>query len=152
MPVCQGIGNLLNRMKKSIVELNIFHSNTSSVIDDNEIRTELISTRIFLLFLVVSLGILAGYISEIQVEKTVEISYPNYDQYLKLYKQYSTIISCPCTTVSFPYEQFLNVKVTYHQICQSIYTTQFWINLIKSSSIIKQPSPTFRYLGGPLFQ
>ncbi|CAF4326962.1 unnamed protein product, partial [Adineta steineri] len=99
-----------------------------------------------------SLGILTGYISEIQVEKTVEISYPNYDQYLKLYKQYSTIISCPCTTVSFPYEQFLNVKVTYHQICQSIYTTQFWINLIKSSSIIQQPSPTFRYLGGPLFQ
>ncbi|CAF3998401.1 unnamed protein product [Adineta steineri] len=135
MPVCQGIGNLLNRMKKSIVELNIFHSNTSSAIDENEIKIELISTRIFLLFLVVFLGILTGYISEIQ-----------------LYKQYSTIISCPCTTVSFPYEQFLNVKVTYHQICQSIYTTQFWINLIKSSSIIQQPSPTFRYLGGPLFQ
>ncbi|CAF1587044.1 unnamed protein product, partial [Adineta steineri] len=152
MPICQRIGNLLSRLKKSIVELNIFHSNISSITDENEIRTEILSTRTFFLFLVVSLAVLTGYISQIQVEKTFEISYPNYDQYLNLYKRYSTIVSCPCTTVSIPYEKFINIKATYHQVCQSIYTTNFWINLIKSSSIYQQPSPTFRYVGGPLFQ
>ncbi|UJR12743.1 hypothetical protein I4U23_016917 [Adineta vaga] len=110
-----------NKGKEKISHLNLFYSRHRQIINnDYDLRTQIISTRIFLIFLFVSLSVLALYTSQVSINMLITIRSPSYDQYSRIYSQYSQSLSCSCTTISIPYDQFLNVSVIrFHQICQS---------------------------------
>jgi hypothetical protein len=141
--------------KEKLIKLNIFHSNHPEIIvDEHELKTQIISTRVFLILLIIPLLILAVYTSEVPITTTITVDSPSYDKYSRMYSQYSRSLSCPCTTISIPYNQFLDVQVArFHQVCQSVYVTTDWSTIIDNAHLHQTIFPEdFRKVGGRLFQ
>ncbi len=91
----------LARLRTGISTFNIFESNTPLDNDQYEHKTQLISTRIFLILLILSLTILLLYTSQVQVTHTITVDSPPLDHYLSLYEDYGDKVICPCTTIAF---------------------------------------------------
>jgi hypothetical protein len=73
------------------------------------------------------------YNSLINVTQTVNIESPTMTQYLQLYSTYPQTLTCPCTQISISYGVFLDVQYTLHQACDSVFTTEDWINFLYQS-------------------
>ena len=116
-------------MKVTINDFNLFPS-VSPTIDQNEIKTQKISTKLFCILLVLIITILLLYTSLIRVVKTVTINDPTVDKYVELYDQYSQTLSCPCTKILINYEDILEIQYLFHPICYSDFIDQEWITLL----------------------
>ena len=104
------------------------------IIDEYEIRTQTISTRLFFVALFVSLITLTIYTSAVPVNTTIIVDWPSYETYSRIYSQYSESLSCPCSNISMRYDEFLDVQaIRFHQICQSVYVTTNWSSLIAAA-------------------
>ncbi len=93
------------RLKHYLTTLNIFPSVPPST-DEHELRTQRISTRLFIFLLIVLMTILLFYTSLVKVTKTVNVYKPPLAQYEQLYATYSQALTCPIlkyrsTTTSF---------------------------------------------------
>jgi len=138
-------------LKQFLINFNVFRSHFAPTTDQYKIKTQIIATRIYLLLLVVSFFTLITHTSQVEVTQSVTVRYPSYDQFLSLSGVYSQTLSCPCTNLSIAYDQFIYLNATYHQVCESVYTTPVWQQLIDSTANENQTSWNFRYIGGPLF-
>ncbi|CAF2583100.1 unnamed protein product [Rotaria sp. Silwood2] len=98
-----------------------------------ELKTQLISTRIYIVLLPVILGVLVIYKAEVFVITTVIIESPLYSTYLNLYKSYSESLSCPCTTIAIQQDQFINVDVRLHQVCSSDFISDRYFEFLSRS-------------------
>jgi hypothetical protein len=61
-------------------------------------------------------------------------------QYLQLYSIYPQTLTCPCTQISINYNIFLDIQYTFHQVCDSVFITEDWIDFLSqilTSGIIK---------------
>ena len=142
---------LVNVLKRLLFNLNIFRSHFAPTADPYKIRTQIIATRVYLVLLAVTFFILVTYTSQVKVTHSVGIKYPTYEQFLRLDSIYSGTLSCPCSIISISYDQFIYLNASYHQICESVYTTSIWRQLIDSTTNNSEISLNFRYIGGPLF-
>lgn len=113
-------------IKQRIIELNLFPTIPPSQ-DQKIIRLGQITTRIYLILLLVSIFILAVYTSLTQetiivIDKSLTIS-----KYLKLFNQYSQTLQCPCNHITVKYEKFITqYKPQYHSICSSDFILSNW--------------------------
>ena len=140
-----------NKIIEKIIKLNIFQSTRPELVINNfELKTQIISTRVFFVLLCVPLFVLAVYTSQIPVTTMITVPRPSYNNYSLMYSHYSQPLSCPCSTVSIRYGQFLTVQATrFHQICQSVYVTIDWTSLINDAHLYHVIFPEdFRLLGG----
>ena len=142
---------LLARLRASIATFNIFQSNTPSDNDEYEHKTQLISTRFFIILLILSLTILVVYTTQIQVTHTITRDSPTISQYLSLHETYGDKVTCPCTQIAFPQKKFISLTPIFHQVCSSDFTTNKWINPLLAASPTYLSSD-FRSTGGILFQ
>jgi hypothetical protein len=121
--------------------------------DEYELQNERISTRVFIILLTIILTILLLYTSLESVTKTVNIKSPTLAQYSKLYATYPQTLTCPCTQISINYGKFLHVEYSFHQVCNSIFVTENWINYLAT---LEGPDTVynddFRYSGTFTFQ
>ncbi|CAF3256576.1 unnamed protein product [Rotaria sp. Silwood2] len=146
---------LWSKVQELITKFNLFSSPSPPTGDvEFEIKTQIISTRSYLLPFSVSLFVLAIYIGEVPVTTTITMHSPSYEQYSYLYQQYPRSLSCPCTTISTRYNEFIDVKVArYHQVCESVYVTPIWpfafANLVRFQRIYIFD---FRAIGSPFFK
>ena len=143
------------RMKQFLTKFNLFSSPTPLTGDvEYEIKIQVISTRIYLVLLIVPLVILGIYTSQISVTNTVIVSSPSYNNYSILYQQYPQSLSCPCTIVSIRYEQFMKIEVArYHQVCDSVYITPTWSFVIRDVLRLRRLfNADFRVTGGFFFE
>jgi hypothetical protein len=139
-------------MKHYFYTLNIFPSIPPSI-DEHELRNQIISTRLFIFFLILSLGILLLYTSLINVTQTVNVKTPTISQYSKLYSTYSQTLSCPCNKISINYDTFIQIKYTLHQVCNSVFVTKYWTDyLLTSSENTPLSVNDFRWTGSFTFQ
>ncbi len=136
----------------------MFHS-TPLEIEDIDIvykrRTDIISTRVYIFLLVALLCAFVVYRSQAPIPKAVTIEKPSYENYLNLSDQYRQSLSCPCTKISYRYDQFIQLKVArFHEVCRSVYVTPAWIFFIADSNGSREASFTtdFRVTGIPFFQ
>ena len=58
---------------------------------------------------------------------TVVISDITPDTFKKLFSEHSESLSCPCTTSSIPYKNFVSNNVTMHPVCLSDFIDRQWI-------------------------
>jgi hypothetical protein len=42
-------------------------------------------------------------------------------------------LTCPCSKISINYNTFIQINYTLHQVCNSIFVTQYWINYLADS-------------------
>jgi hypothetical protein len=109
-----------------IRSFNLFQSIPPST-DEFNLRNERISTRLFVISFIFSMTILLTYTSLISVTKTVTIDTPTLTKYSNLYSKYSQTLACPCKEISIKYKSFLQVNYTLHQVCNSIFVNESFI-------------------------
>jgi len=89
---------------------------------------QIISTRLFAVFLFISLLIVLIYASSMNVNYEVTLDHftlADFEKYEQLYPQ---TIHAPCNEVSIPYNQFLNISPIFHEVCSSVFVRQTWIS------------------------
>ncbi|CAF3881072.1 unnamed protein product [Adineta steineri] len=123
----------LYKLKHYISTFNIFPS-VPPTTDEYRLRNQRISTRLFIVLLVISLSILVLYTSLINITETVNIETPSIIEYEQLYNSHSQTLTCDCTEISINYEKFIQIQYTPHQICHSDFVTQNWTNYLAASS------------------
>jgi hypothetical protein len=78
---------------------------------------------------------------------------PSLNEYLTLVHQSS--LQCPCSKVGVAYEKFIQIEPVYHEICQSNFITDDWLNHLLSlyeKSPINSSSSDFRRIAVFQFQ
>jgi hypothetical protein len=142
---------LINEAKEAIRNLNLFRS-IPPVQDALKLRKQLFSTRLFLLLFIISLITFTIYTSQVTIIRRVTVQNPSYSSYKQLFAQYSHTLSCPCTTISIPQKEFLQLNASYHTVCSSKFVQQQWMNLLSRSQTTSIASFEFRYTGASFFQ
>ena len=135
-----------------VQEFNIFPSLPLAT-DPHVLRSQKISTWLFILLLIIAMGVLVFYNTFIPVQKTITVKQPTYDQYLSLYSTYSDNLQCPCRTVSITYKKFLQLNYTLHQTCSSFLVTEQWIQYLAATKFrIELRQDDFRAISHHAFQ
>ncbi|UJR23362.1 hypothetical protein I4U23_026372 [Adineta vaga] len=96
----------------------------------SELSVQRVSTMIFIFLSILLLTMPSIYISyTISTDPYYRqsIIQPSYLTYLTLYSKYPESLSCQCNQISISYATFLQIKVTLHQICISVFVTNNWI-------------------------
>jgi hypothetical protein len=76
------------------------------------------------------MSILLLYTSLIREIKTFKVDTPSFVEYSDLYSTYSQTLTCPCSKITINYEKFLRVKYTLHQVCNSNFVHDYWIDYL----------------------
>jgi hypothetical protein len=99
-------------------------------------QQEIVATRMYFLFISISIVILIFYtslITQVQVVTEDRPSIAKFEQ-LRTNGKYSDTLECPCQNIVIPHESFLFITPRYHQICLSdfILASSDWLNLLYS--------------------
>ena len=133
-------------------KLNLFRSTRPpDRNDEHQLKNELLSTRLFICLLFISLVILVIYTSQVQVTQTITIDSPTLEHYSSLYQDHSQTLTCPCTRLAIAREEFISLAPTFHQVCASDFVTTNWSSFINAAAGT-YVSSDFRYTGALLFQ
>ncbi|CAF0767800.1 unnamed protein product [Adineta steineri] len=140
------------KIKNFLRKLNLFPSIPPST-NETDLRNQRISTRLFIIALVFSIIIVITYNSLIYVTMIGNINSPNLKKYLDLYSQYPQTLTCPCTNITIKYEKFLEINYTLHQLCNSTFVTNDWLDYLDEAET-DDVSSTFdlRFSGIYIFQ
>ncbi|CAF0844698.1 unnamed protein product [Adineta steineri] len=131
------IRNLVNRIWKKFLELNLFKKHSSN---EHTLEEELLSTRIYLIALIVCLSIITITVALI-VRPVDKIEYkPSHEKFSQLLRKYPNTLHCPCSKSSTNYDKFVTNKVSFHQVCSSEFIQQTWIEKIFTNENISMKS------------
>lgn len=104
-------------MLEKLRKLNWF-ADTSGKNEQNEkiLHDQLLTTRIYLIFLTTGILVLAMVAFFEKVTIRVTVNNPSFDTYKKLDATFSNTLSCPCSNIAVSYSAFLSMETTYHQV------------------------------------
>ncbi|CAF4922381.1 unnamed protein product, partial [Rotaria socialis] len=92
-----------------------------------------ISTWLYVTLLTTTMTFITVFTMNASYWTTVTIYSPSEKQYEALYQQYPDTIRCPCTSISNPYESFVQVTLRQHQVCESYFIQPWWYESFDSS-------------------
>lgn len=119
--------NLAHRLLQSFLQLNLYGKSGS---DEGTILKELISTRIYVCSLAITILIVA-IASAFLVRNINNVEYsPTQQTFSQLVHDYPYTLHCPCSTIGIPYDKFVTTHVTFHQVCSSDFIQQTWIDMV----------------------
>ncbi|CAF4129948.1 unnamed protein product, partial [Adineta steineri] len=139
--------------------LNLFESLATQT-NPNRLRTELISTRIYMVLMTIAIVILALFTALENTTQSINIQNPSqdtfdryYSEYLtRLQSEYSTTFQCSCSQIEIPYRTFINITYKLHPVCSSVFVSHSWINLLFSPDMTYYYPIDFRSSGNGQFQ
>lgn len=148
----QRLHALPNQIMHYLLNLNLFATKSPST-NALDLRVQRISTRIYVLALLVSSCTLLIYTSVSPVIKTVTIHSPDLDEYQKLYSEHRQSLSCPCTKVSTSYQNLVDIQYSLHQVCNSSFVGERWIRSVERAVSVEDPYRVdFRRIGPKMFR
>lgn len=114
-------------------------------------QTERISTRTFIIALIVTFVFLFIYISAVNITSVITVSLPTYQQFNDLCLLHAESLSCPCSKISSNYRAYIHLTYSLHHVCKSIYVTERWRQFISPTT---EPIAfvDFRTMGSLMFQ
>ncbi len=139
-----GVSELWKKLKEFSRNYNIFPSVPPSN-DEHELRTQRITTRLFIILFISSMTILFLYTSLIRRTKTINVEEPSFVQYSHLYSTYSQTLTCPCSKISMNYDELLRINYTLHQVCNSNFVDPSWFNYLGGYADAAVPMDDFRF-------
>ncbi|CAF1364363.1 unnamed protein product [Adineta steineri] len=116
----------LLKTKDFVISFNLFKDPYKQSAHD--LNNQRITTRVFIILMIITLSLLILYTSLTIVTETVTVRQPTTDVYTVLQTKYSQTLVCPCTQITIDYEKFISFHPTFHQICSSDFITTQWIN------------------------
>ena len=141
--------SLTAKVRKFVVALNFFKDPERK--SDHDLRNQYISTRLFIVLMIITLSILISFTSLTVIIQTVTIKQPTIDIFLELQTMYPQTLVCPCSQILIDHKQFISFDPTFHQICSSNFTSKEWINYLIFVTSNNALSFDFRALGPPYF-
>jgi hypothetical protein len=136
-------------MKEFTINLNLFKDPEKQSVHD--LRNQCISTRLFIIFIIIALSVLVLYTSLTIVTHTATIKQPSVNVYVELHTKYSQTLICPCTQITIDYEQFISFHPTFHQICSSDFVTKQWIQYFIIAAGYSSNTLDLRTIGSSYF-
>ena len=112
--------------------LNLFESRS---IDGEEIRRERLTTRVYLGFLLLFFLGLVIYGVVFSRTITVTISRPDENEFKRILNEHPETVQCSCSRISIQYREFVAFQVSYHEVCDSGFLKQAWIDAIYGANI-----------------
>ncbi|CAF3985031.1 unnamed protein product [Rotaria sordida] len=108
-------------------QLNLFSDNPfwSSTLSVSE---QILSTRLFLVLISISLLTVIGYASLTIRTYDVTLNKFSLSDFERLGVLYRSTIKAPCTQVSIPFNKFLNLSSQFHSVCSSPFIRRKWIS------------------------
>jgi hypothetical protein len=134
-----------------MIEFNLFETNLTRT-DAYELQTARISTRVYLVALLLTLSIItASLLLPLRV-KSVTIENPPQTIFEKLHDKYPSTLQCPCSRIVNPYKLFTSLSPIYHPVCSSLFISDEWIISISSLNIINSVFDSLDFqVAGPAF-
>jgi hypothetical protein len=126
-------------MKVNLIQLNLCKIDSSNT-DSYDLITAIISTRIYLVFLGLSIPIIIIFLSLQMHIHNFTVENPSRKAYEHLHNNYLTTFQCPCSLIAISYGSFVSRSPKYHPVCSSPYISLRWIN-----SIVGTVNPNFSY-------
>lgn len=114
-------------IKNKMINLNLFDRRSA---DSYVLRRQRITTRLYIITLIITLIILILYTSLDEQSISVIIKAPTLTEYEKLQIKYPNTLNCPCDHVAVNYESFIVLQPSYHNICSSDFISQQWIDYL----------------------
>ncbi|CAF3140112.1 unnamed protein product [Rotaria sp. Silwood2] len=105
---------IYNYFRLKFTSLNLYDSRST---DPTTVHHEILSTRLFTFLFGASLAILTIFTSFRPQTTLQNIQSPSIFDYERLLKQYPNTVQCPCTFISIPYETFITIETSFHQVC-----------------------------------
>ncbi|CAF0734638.1 unnamed protein product [Adineta steineri] len=150
---------LVKLIWNSLVDLNLFKSSLQQ--QPSDIKQQRWTTRIYITLLIVALAILTLYGMLSFEIKLIRVNKPSLSTVQQLQTQSQTnlisSLQCPCTNLTIPYSQFIQLQPFYHQVCSSDFVSERWIDAftifyasLYGSSIVYSNNNDFLY-AQPLF-
>ncbi|CAF4225273.1 unnamed protein product, partial [Rotaria sordida] len=108
-------------------QLNLFSDNPfwSSTLSVSE---QILSTRLFLVLISISLLTVIGYASLTIRTHDVTLNKFSLSDFERLGVLYRSTIKAPCTQVSIPFNKVLNLSSQFHPVCSSPFIRRKWIS------------------------
>jgi hypothetical protein len=96
--------------------MNFFKNKLKLSQIENAQHMAIISTRIYVVLLALSVGILTLFNSLNLTAISATVQSPSLGTYDTLHTQYTSTLSCSCKQISIPYGTFISMIVSYHQV------------------------------------
>ena len=126
MSVNDRLKELFQLIKRKLIELNLFKSVPPS--QDEVLRQERYTTRIYLIVLLLTVTILGLFTSIRPQTIRIIIKSPSLTDFIQLYEQHSLTLDCPCSQPAIDKKFICHIKPQYHEICLSEFVSSEWIN------------------------
>ncbi|UJR34210.1 hypothetical protein I4U23_021616 [Adineta vaga] len=127
--------------------LNLFSSDNT--IDPHQNRNSLISTRVYLIVLLITLISLTLTLLLIPQITKITIHYPTLEQF----QTFPFDVQCSCSHLSISYGTFLTLEAKFHEICSSDFISNRWMKSIYSENNSTDfYQGDFRSIGSAQFQ
>jgi hypothetical protein len=130
--------DILFNIKQKFLTMNLFKKETSISQMENVNAFAVIASRFYLIFLICSVLVLILFDGLRQTNIFVTKKSPSLATFEELYNAYPTTISCPCQQIAVPYDTFLSVSVSFHQVSHlrksyslSLISTKLYIETIR---------------------
>jgi hypothetical protein len=102
-------------LREVIVTFNLFENVDKPHPSEEELRTQRRWTRVYLVLLTVILIIVMLLTALTDQAKPITVDKPT----LNDYKKFEERVDCPCTNLSIPYHIFIDLNVSFHDVCSS---------------------------------
>ncbi|CAF0942861.1 unnamed protein product [Adineta steineri] len=143
-----------NKLRTIMVTLNLFGNVNKPLPPEEELRTQRRMTRVYLFIVILTLGIVTWITALTYQTKTIYMNKPTFD----VYQSFEELVDCPCANVSIPYHTFIDLKMSFHEVCSSdfIDLDSDWMAMLYSSFSHEIKSednvPTFQRMALSHFQ
>ena len=111
-----------------MIELNLFPSVPPSY-DENILREEHYTTRLYLILFILSFTILTVLTSINPQIIRVTVESPSSKDFIELHEQYPKTLHCPCSQTTIDYQDICRIEPQYHEVCSSEFVSSNWINI-----------------------
>ena len=136
---------------KKCRELNVFDSDRCRT-DPFHLRTAIISTRIYIVLLILIATILIVSNTFNHRTESLTIRNPSQTIYEHLLAKYPKTLSCRCRQAAIPFKNFLTISTVYHPICSSGFISHDWIELLFDEQLTYHFQLDFRSIASGHFQ
>ena len=109
-----------------IKTFNLFPSDNKEDIEEEKVG--IISTRLYLLFILIGLIILGIYTSLVERTYTYTSPFPSIIEYKRLRSIHSSTLVCSCSRFSMSYGRIMSISPRYHPICSSEFIEKSWFS------------------------
>ncbi|CAF2773787.1 unnamed protein product [Rotaria sp. Silwood2] len=122
-------------------DFNFYKSNSNDI---ETMYKERLSTRLFISLLFIIMICIIIYSSILLRTVNMTIRNPSEKKFKDIYDKYPNTLTCPCSYTSPQYSEFANFQVIIHEVCNSVFISQQWINEIYNVNVSFIPSNDIR--------